>query len=167
MTTIFPTNSRDLLTSYGLKSETAASHGWERLRNGELVSAAHAAGFDTTWTRDSRFAEAASKSLQALPQMALVVIKLPQRSWKLYADSSELDRRSSELNRRSSELNRRSSGLDRRSSGLDRSGLELTEWECPSNECRSELRQLRSQLPGAGSIGVSGCGRDRCGPLYG
>ena len=82
-----PHQLRDLLTCYGLKSETAASHGWERLRNGELVSAAHAAGFDTIWTRDSRFAEAASKSLQALPQMALVVIKLPQRSWKLYADS--------------------------------------------------------------------------------
>ena len=82
-----PHQLQDLLAGYGLKTETAASRGWERLRNGELVDAAHAAGFDTVFTRDSKFAESASKSLKALPTMALVVIKLPQRSWKLYADA--------------------------------------------------------------------------------
>jgi alkanesulfonate monooxygenase SsuD/methylene tetrahydromethanopterin reductase-like flavin-dependent oxidoreductase (luciferase family) len=82
-----PHQLEGLLTTYGLKAETAASRGWERLRNGELVAAAHAAGFDTIFTRDRRFAESASKSLKALPTMALVVIKLPQRSWKLYADA--------------------------------------------------------------------------------
>ena len=59
----------------------------ERLRNGELVAAAHAAGFDTIFTRDLRFAESASRSLQAIPTMSLVVIKLPQRRWELYADA--------------------------------------------------------------------------------
>jgi len=82
-----PHQLRDLLAAYGLKSETAASRGWERLRNGELVAAAHAAGFDTIFTRDLKFAEAASKSLRDLPTIALVVIMLPQRSWKLYADA--------------------------------------------------------------------------------
>ena len=77
----------DLLAAYGLQCETAASRGWQRLRNGELVAAAYAAGFDTIFTRDSKFAEAASKSLDAVPTMALVVIKLPQRSWKLYAEA--------------------------------------------------------------------------------
>lgn len=57
-----PHQLRDLLASYDLKSETAASRGWERLRNGELVSAAHAAGFDAIWTRDLKFAESATKA---------------------------------------------------------------------------------------------------------
>ena len=55
-----PHQLQDLLTTYGLECETAASRGWERLRNGELVAAAHAAGFDTIFTRDSKFAESAS-----------------------------------------------------------------------------------------------------------
>jgi len=72
---------------YGLNGETVGSRGWGRLRNGELVAAAHAAGFDVILTRDARFAESAAKSLKALPTMALVVIRLPQRSWPLYADA--------------------------------------------------------------------------------
>ena len=82
-----PHQLRDLLATYGLQCEAAASREWERLRNGELVAAAHAAGFDTIFTRDSKFAESAAKSLKALPTMAIVVIKLPQRSWKLYAEA--------------------------------------------------------------------------------
>jgi uncharacterized protein DUF5615 len=82
-----PHQLQDLLATYGLTSETAASRGWERLRNGELVVAAHAAGFETIFTRDIKFAQSATKSLQALPTMALVVLLLPQRRWELYADS--------------------------------------------------------------------------------
>jgi predicted nuclease of predicted toxin-antitoxin system len=80
-----PHRLRDLLATYGLECETAASRGWERLRNGELVTAAHAAGFDAIFTRDLKFAEVASRSLKNVPTMGIVVIKLPQRSWKLYA----------------------------------------------------------------------------------
>ena len=82
-----PHQLKDLLAAYGLEAETAAFRGWERLRNGDLVTAARAAGFDTIFTRDFRFAESASKSLIDLPTMALVVIRLPQRSWKLYSDA--------------------------------------------------------------------------------
>jgi predicted nuclease of predicted toxin-antitoxin system len=82
-----PHQLQDVLATYGVKAETAASRGWERLRNGELVEAAHAAGFDTIFTRDLKFGESASTSLKALPTMALVVIKLPQRSWNLYANA--------------------------------------------------------------------------------
>jgi hypothetical protein len=60
-----PHQLRDLLTTFGLESETASSRGWERLRNGELVTAAHAAGFDTIFIRDLKFAESASNSLLA------------------------------------------------------------------------------------------------------
>jgi len=38
-----PHQLRDLLAAYGLEGKTAVSRGWERLRNGELVTAAHAA----------------------------------------------------------------------------------------------------------------------------
>jgi hypothetical protein len=50
-----PHRLRDLLASYGIESETAASRGWERLRNGELVTAAFAAGFEAIYTRDLKF----------------------------------------------------------------------------------------------------------------
>jgi len=82
-----PHQLRDLLSTYGLETETASSRGWEQLRNGELVVAAHGAGFDVIFTRDAKFGEAAAKSLLAFPSMAVVVVKLPQRSWKLYADA--------------------------------------------------------------------------------
>jgi predicted nuclease of predicted toxin-antitoxin system len=82
-----PHQLRDVLDAYGVKGDTAAARGWERLRNGDLVTAAHAAGFDVIFTRDAKFAESASESLKAIPNMAPVVIRLPQRSWKLYADA--------------------------------------------------------------------------------
>lgn len=59
-----PHQLRDLLATFGLESETAASRGWERLRNSELLAAVHAAGFDTIFTRDLKFADSASKSLR-------------------------------------------------------------------------------------------------------
>ena len=82
-----PHQLRDLPATYSLESETAASRGWDWLRNGELVAAANAAGFDAIFTRDSKFAESASKSLQAFPTIGVVVITLPQRRWELYADA--------------------------------------------------------------------------------
>ena len=45
-----PHQLRDLLVTYVVKSETVASRGWQLLRNGELVAAAYAAGFDTIFT---------------------------------------------------------------------------------------------------------------------
>src|SRR5712691_369373 len=82
-----PHQLRDLLKTYGLEAETAASKSWEQLRNGDLVTAAHGAGFDVIFTRDRRFAESASKTLTMFPAMALVVIRLPQRSWKLFSEA--------------------------------------------------------------------------------
>src|SRR5436853_557659 len=141
---------------------------WPRPALGNSAEISHAESMNSELDRRSSELNRQSSELnRRSSELNRRSSELNRRSSGLNRRSSELNRRSSGLDRRSSELNRRSSGLDRRSSGLDRSGLELTEWECPSNEGRSELRQLRSQLPGAGSIGVSGCGRDRCGPLYG
>lgn len=82
-----PHQLRDLLSAFGIKAETAAFHGWQQLRNGALVSAAHTSGFEAIFTRDLRFAESASKALIDLPTMAIVVVTLPQRSWRLYSDA--------------------------------------------------------------------------------
>jgi predicted nuclease of predicted toxin-antitoxin system len=52
----------ELLNALEIECETAESRGWKALRNGELVAAAAAAGFDTLLTRDQLFAESASRS---------------------------------------------------------------------------------------------------------
>ena len=80
-----PHQLRDLLTHYGLQAETARFRGWAELRNGELTKAACDAGFRTILTRDVRFATSASASVKMLPEIAIVVVRLPQRSWRLYS----------------------------------------------------------------------------------
>lgn len=79
-----PHQLREFLTSVGVQSETAAYRGWEQLRNGDLVSAASQAGFKAILTRDVKFSQSAATSLVKYPQMGIVVIRLPQRSSKLY-----------------------------------------------------------------------------------
>jgi hypothetical protein len=73
-----------LLKDFGLQSETAASRGWKGFSNGELVSAAVAAGFQCLLTRDQLFAESASRALKSFPQFGVVVITLPQERWQQY-----------------------------------------------------------------------------------
>jgi hypothetical protein len=82
-----PHQLRDLLAEYGIDAETTKFRGWDQLRNGDLVSAAHAAGIRTIYTRDRLFGESAAKTLTHFQGMSLVVITLPQRSWKLYRDA--------------------------------------------------------------------------------
>ena len=82
-----PHQLRDLLAGFGLKSESATFRGWEELRNGDLVAAAHSGGFTTILTRDVKFAQSASRTLVSFPSMAIVVVRLPQRSWRLYLDA--------------------------------------------------------------------------------
>ena len=82
-----PHQLRDLLTEYGLQVETARFRGWAELRNGELTRVSYDAGFRTILTRDVRFATSASASLTMLPEMAIVIVRLPQRSWRLYSEA--------------------------------------------------------------------------------
>jgi hypothetical protein len=69
---------------FGIQCETAASRGWKALTNGELVAAAAAAGFRCILTRDQLFGESASRALKLFPQLAVVVITLPQGRWEEY-----------------------------------------------------------------------------------
>ena len=80
-----PHQPRELLKEFGLHSETVQYRGWSQLRNGELTSAAYAAGFRVILTRDMKFAESASKILSQFPEISVVVIQLHQRSWRLYS----------------------------------------------------------------------------------
>ena len=85
-----PHQLRDLLAGYGLVVETAHHRGWTELRNGELTTAAYSSGFRTILTRDVLFATSAAKSIANLPEMAIVIVRLPQRSWRLYSAAFRL-----------------------------------------------------------------------------
>lgn len=79
-----PVQLRLTLADLGMSSETVVSRGWAKLRNGELVSAAYQSGFRVLLTRDRGFAVAAAPVLLQFTDFALVVVRLPQRSWRLY-----------------------------------------------------------------------------------
>ena len=82
-----PHQLRDLLTEFGVPSESTRYRGWETLRNGDLVSAACSTGFKAIITRDQKFAESAAKALKKFPEMAVIVIRLNQRSWRTYREA--------------------------------------------------------------------------------
>jgi predicted nuclease of predicted toxin-antitoxin system len=69
---------------FGIESHTAESHGWKHLLNGQLVSAAVAAGFTCLLTRDRLFAESASRSLKQFPHFAVVLIQIEQQKRSEY-----------------------------------------------------------------------------------
>lgn len=72
------------LHDLGVSCDTAANRGWKALSNGELVSAAVAAGFTGLLTRDQLFGESAARALKAFPSFAVVVMDLPQLRWPAY-----------------------------------------------------------------------------------
>ena len=73
-----PTALVALLSDYGLVAETAPRQGWRSLTNGALAAAAFQAGFRVLLTRDRGFGASAVRVLATLPELALVVVTLPQ-----------------------------------------------------------------------------------------
>lgn len=73
-----------LLKEFGAESEATTKRGWRNLSNGELVSAAVAAGFTCLLTQDRLFGKAAAEALKAFPKFSVVVVHLPQRPWQQY-----------------------------------------------------------------------------------
>jgi hypothetical protein len=53
---------QSLLSSLGVRCESAAYRGWKALENGALVTEAVKAGFDSLLTRDGLFAESVARS---------------------------------------------------------------------------------------------------------
>jgi hypothetical protein len=73
-----PTALTRLLHGYGILAETTAARGWRELMNGELAYAAVRGGFSALLTRDRAFGRAADNVLEALPDLAIVILILPQ-----------------------------------------------------------------------------------------
>jgi hypothetical protein len=75
-----------LLMDFGISCDTTANRGWKTLSNGDLVTAAVAAGFICLLTRDHLFGRSAAQALKAFPQFAVVVVNIPQLPWRRYRD---------------------------------------------------------------------------------
>lgn len=78
------------LRGQGVECDTAVRRGWRELTNGSLATAASRAGFDTLLTRDRFFGSAAETVLRSLPDLAVVVVTVPQSREVLYL--AELER---------------------------------------------------------------------------
>ena len=79
-----PTALVGLLRVYGVSAGTAADRGWRALTNGALAQAAVQAGFRVLLARDRGFGVAAVNVLSALPELAVVVVTLPQAREEVY-----------------------------------------------------------------------------------
>ena len=82
---------RQVLYESGIKAESAVTLGWRELANGKLVAAAYAAayaaGFRVLITRDKLFSSAANHVLAKYPDVAIVIMTLPQRPYAAYLKS--------------------------------------------------------------------------------
>ncbi len=76
----------DLLSYFGVKSDTAANRGWKALSNGQLVAAAIKQGFACLLTRDDLFAESAARAFAFTKIFGVVLVNLPQQRWPAYRE---------------------------------------------------------------------------------
>ena len=74
----------DILKGFGIVTQTTESQGWRTLENGKLVEVAAAAGYKAILTRDNEFGLSAAKLLKKFPEIAVVIITLPQHKAKIY-----------------------------------------------------------------------------------
>ena len=89
-----PTALTTLLQTFGVVAETAAARGWRQLTNGELARAASRAGFSALLTRDRAFGAVAANALDAVPDLSIVIVTLPQAREAAYLSAFELAWRS-------------------------------------------------------------------------
>jgi predicted nuclease of predicted toxin-antitoxin system len=66
------------LKALGIEADTTAARGWRDLGNGALAQVAHTSGFRAILTRDRLFGESAAKALKTYPDLAVVILRLPQ-----------------------------------------------------------------------------------------
>lgn len=66
------------LRDYGITAETAVSRGWRELTNGALARVAAQAAFRVVLTRDRGFGVSVGPILEALSDLAIVIVTLPQ-----------------------------------------------------------------------------------------
>ena len=73
-----PSGLAPLLHSYGIACDTTARRGWRDLTNGDLAESAFRGGFRVILTRDRLFGTSARRAMAALPELAIVIVTLPQ-----------------------------------------------------------------------------------------
>ena len=66
------------LQELGMEADTTVNRGWRNLGNGKLSEAAFVAGFRVILTRDRLFGESAGKALKSFPELAVVILNIPQ-----------------------------------------------------------------------------------------
>ena len=74
-----PVQLKAAILALNIDCDTTRARGWDKLQNGELVSASFGAGFRCIITRDVLFAKDAEKALKTYPDMALILVRLSQR----------------------------------------------------------------------------------------
>ena len=82
-----PNGLRDVLREFGIEAHTTVYKGWRDLGNGALAKVAVASSFQTILTRDKLFGESAGKALKAFPQLAVVILRIPQSRADTYLQS--------------------------------------------------------------------------------
>lgn len=75
-----------LLRSYGIQCDTTVARGWRDLGNGALASTAFASGFRTILTRDRVFGDSAGRALKSYPDLAVVIVTIPQAKHLVYLE---------------------------------------------------------------------------------
>ena len=79
-----PNGLTRLLHGYGISCDTTARRDWRDLTNGALADAAFRDGFRVILTRDRLFGTSARRALAALPELAIVIVTLPQAREEAY-----------------------------------------------------------------------------------
>ncbi len=73
-----PAGLSRLLQSFGITCDTTIRRGWRELTNGDLAMVAFASGFRVVLTRDRDFGATANTVLAQMPELAIVVVTIPQ-----------------------------------------------------------------------------------------
>ena len=79
-----------VLHGHGISCDTAARRDWRELTNGALADAAFREGFRVLLTRDRLFGTSARRVLAELPELAIVLMTLPQAREEAYLAEFEL-----------------------------------------------------------------------------
>ena len=74
----------EVLSAFGIAAKSTIGLGWRHLVNGELVKTALENSYTCILTRDGLFGESAARVLKAYPEIAVVIITLPQRRREQY-----------------------------------------------------------------------------------
>jgi len=74
----------EVLSEFGVSAKSSIELGWRDLINGDLVKAACENGYCCIVTRDGLFGKSAARTLKSNPEIAIVIVTLPQRRREQY-----------------------------------------------------------------------------------